>query len=217
MLSKLRPHLSYANVMATVAVFIALGGGSYAAIKLPANSVGNKQLKKNAVTLKKIKRSTRHALKGQKGDTGPRGATGAAGPGASRLNWSETISNPVATQLFSSGDGLTVSAKCDFDSLNDANRVTIVFGATGSGAKASATWTDKESDELQAFPFQDGNSNGGFTVVTTTGHGTTTSRFRRLEGQAIVSNAIRIVSVAFHALVDTNGNCELDATVTPAS
>ena len=57
MLSKLRSRLSYANVMATVAVFIALGGGSYAAIKLPANSVGNKQLKKNAVTLKKIRQA----------------------------------------------------------------------------------------------------------------------------------------------------------------
>jgi hypothetical protein len=217
MLAKLRPHLSYANVMATVAVFIALGGGSYAAIKLPANSVGTKQLKKTAVTLKKIKRSTRHALKGQQGDTGPRGATGAAGPGASRLNWSETHSNPVATQLFSSGDGLTVSAKCEFDSLNDANKLTIVFGATGSGAKASATWTVQESDVPQVSPVQDGNSNGGFTIVATESNGTTTTLFRRLEGQAIVSNDIRIVSVAFHALVDTNGNCELDATVTPAS
>jgi hypothetical protein len=35
--------------MATMAVFIALGGGAYAAIKLPANSVGTKQIKKNGV------------------------------------------------------------------------------------------------------------------------------------------------------------------------
>jgi hypothetical protein len=55
------------------------GGPSYAAINLPANNVGTAQLKQSAVTLKKIKRSTRDALRGQKGDTGPRGATGAAG------------------------------------------------------------------------------------------------------------------------------------------
>jgi len=35
--------------MATVAVFIALGGGAYAAVTLPKNSIGAKQIKKNAV------------------------------------------------------------------------------------------------------------------------------------------------------------------------
>jgi hypothetical protein len=53
--TKLRGRLTYANVMATVAVFIALGGASYAATQLPKNSVGAKQLRKNAVTTAKIK------------------------------------------------------------------------------------------------------------------------------------------------------------------
>jgi hypothetical protein len=44
-------RLSYANVIATLALFIALGGGAYAVKK---NSVGTKQLKNNAVTSKKI-------------------------------------------------------------------------------------------------------------------------------------------------------------------
>ena len=48
-------RLTYANVVATLALFIALGGASYAALKLPKNSVGPKQLKKNAVTTPKIK------------------------------------------------------------------------------------------------------------------------------------------------------------------
>jgi hypothetical protein len=38
-LSKLRPRLTYANVMATVAVFIALGGSSYAALKVTGRNV----------------------------------------------------------------------------------------------------------------------------------------------------------------------------------
>ena len=50
-----RVRLTYANVMATVAVFLALGGASYAATQLHKNSVGTKQLKKNAVTTAKIK------------------------------------------------------------------------------------------------------------------------------------------------------------------
>jgi hypothetical protein len=52
---KLVPRLTYANVMATIAVFIALGGASYAAIKLPRNSVGTRQLRNGAVTAAKIK------------------------------------------------------------------------------------------------------------------------------------------------------------------
>ena len=39
-------HLSYSNVMATLGVFIALGGASYAAVALPANSVSAKQLRR---------------------------------------------------------------------------------------------------------------------------------------------------------------------------
>ena len=44
MLARFASRLSYANVMATVAVFISLGGGAYAMSRLPKNSVGTKQL-----------------------------------------------------------------------------------------------------------------------------------------------------------------------------
>ena len=49
---KIRSHINYANVMATIAVFLALGGSAWALAK---HSVGTKQLKKNAVSTKKIK------------------------------------------------------------------------------------------------------------------------------------------------------------------
>ncbi len=57
-LQGLRGGLTYANVMATVAVFIALGGASYAAVKLPKNSVGSSQIKKNAVTGSRVRNSS---------------------------------------------------------------------------------------------------------------------------------------------------------------
>lgn len=47
--SALRARLTYANVMATVAVFIALGGSSYAAVTLTKNSVKSKHIAKGAV------------------------------------------------------------------------------------------------------------------------------------------------------------------------
>jgi hypothetical protein len=51
----LRHRPSPAMVVACIALAVALGGTSYAAIKLPKNSVGAKQLKKNAVTPVKVK------------------------------------------------------------------------------------------------------------------------------------------------------------------
>jgi hypothetical protein len=87
----MRRHLGYGNVVATVALFVALGGVGYAAITLPANSVGTRQLKNGSVTLRKISRAARRALhgpgglvgpqgpKGPKGDKGPKGSTGPKG------------------------------------------------------------------------------------------------------------------------------------------
>jgi uncharacterized protein YjbI with pentapeptide repeats len=54
-MTAIRKRLSYANVMATLAVFISLGGGAFAALRLPPNSVGTKQLKQGAVTGGKVK------------------------------------------------------------------------------------------------------------------------------------------------------------------
>ena len=46
---------SPAMIVAFIALFVALGGTSYAAIKLPANSVGTTQIKKDAVIGSKVK------------------------------------------------------------------------------------------------------------------------------------------------------------------
>lgn len=61
---------SPALVISLIALFVALGGTSYAAIHLPRNSVGTKQLKKNAVTTRKIRK---HAVTAAK--INPKGLT----------------------------------------------------------------------------------------------------------------------------------------------
>jgi hypothetical protein len=67
-----------------LALFLALGGTSYAAVKLPKNSVGTAQIKNKAVTQAKLSTATVEALKGAKGATGATGATGAAGPAGAK-------------------------------------------------------------------------------------------------------------------------------------
>ncbi len=57
------PGVSYANVTATLALFIALSGGAYAAAILPANSVGPRQLKNSSVERAKIKNKAVNSAK----------------------------------------------------------------------------------------------------------------------------------------------------------
>jgi hypothetical protein len=86
-----RPKLTYANVTATLALFIALGGTSYAALALPRNSVGSAQirsravgpseLRSRAVTSRVIRdRSIRVSDMSARARTSLRGAAGATGP-----------------------------------------------------------------------------------------------------------------------------------------
>jgi hypothetical protein len=88
-MARIRSSLSYANVMATIALFLALGGGAYAALQLPKNSVGTRQLKKNAVVSSKVKNRSllgRDFKAGQlpRGLPGPKGDQGSAGPRGER-------------------------------------------------------------------------------------------------------------------------------------
>jgi hypothetical protein len=46
---RMRQRMTYGNVVATLALFIALGGTSYAAVTLPRNSVGSAQLRTGSV------------------------------------------------------------------------------------------------------------------------------------------------------------------------
>jgi hypothetical protein len=45
----------YANITATLALIISLGGVSYAAVQIPKNSVGSKQIKNGAIQAKDVK------------------------------------------------------------------------------------------------------------------------------------------------------------------
>lgn len=73
-----RGRLTYANVMSSIAVFLVVAGGTaFAASQLGKESVGTRQLKKEAVSLAKIKKGAKNSLKGA---TGPQGPAGPQGP-----------------------------------------------------------------------------------------------------------------------------------------
>ncbi len=66
-------------VISLIALTISLGGTSYAAVTLRANSVGAKQLRKNAVTSTKVANGSLLGADFKKGQL-PRGENGAPGP-----------------------------------------------------------------------------------------------------------------------------------------
>ena len=107
MLKALRSSLTYSNVVSTLCLFPLLGGVAYAAGQLAPNSVGTKQLKDGAVTLKKINKQVQREWKrfppgpplpgargpagakgdpGAKGDAGQPGAPGPAGPAGATVD-----------------------------------------------------------------------------------------------------------------------------------
>jgi hypothetical protein len=121
-------RLTYANVMATIAVFVALGGSGYAAIKLPKNSVQSKQIKNgqvkgadiaaNAVTSAKVKNGALLAADfkagqlpaGAKGDTGAQGPQGPSGVAAltvvtATANGNQAASVDCPAGLIATGGG----------------------------------------------------------------------------------------------------------------
>ena len=122
MKAKLASRISYANVVATLALFVALGGSSYAAILITGknvkdNSLTTKDVKNRSLLKKDFKAGQLPAGRqgatgapgapGAKGDTGAPGGPGAKGdtgaqgaPGVSGYEQVESglIANPAGTR-----------------------------------------------------------------------------------------------------------------------
>lgn len=138
MFAHLRARLTYANVTATCALFLALGGTSYAAFTLPRNSVGSNQIRAGAVrsselhngsiTLVDVSRRARAALRGAPGAPGPVGPAGPAG--APALRYFEAVS--------STGSLVSGTATSGGRSTSIGSYV-IGFAGSTSGCAAVAT------------------------------------------------------------------------------
>jgi hypothetical protein len=73
MRSKIRPRLTYANVISTLALFVALGGSSYAALKISGTSIERRsipgtKIKRNSITGKEVRESRLRVLHARRAD-----------------------------------------------------------------------------------------------------------------------------------------------------
>ncbi len=141
-----------------VALFVALGGTSYAATRLPSNSVGSGQIRAGAVTAVKIRNGAITAeklspeLRARLGVTRPSRPTPVTGP----PKWRD----PGILNAISSAGQTIVNQKIV------TVKVTASWVPTGLSITAGQhLWTDTRSDgswsgNPQFFPFSDANGLG---------------------------------------------------------
>jgi hypothetical protein len=184
MSSRFRPHLSYANVVSTICLFVLLGGTAYAVTGLSRNSVRSRHiapgqvkrsdLGRNAVTSSRVRNGTllrrdfrRGVLvrggrgpRGARGPRGLRGRTGARGPaGAPGLSALQLVSN-------SSGGGVAVdqsaTASCP------AGKVAISGGTETTAGGDVVVVSSRRTADGRGWTarWQDTNG-GGFTGTVT--------------------------------------------------
>ena len=158
-LTKLKSRLTYANVIATIALFLALGGGAFAAFKLPKKSVGTKNLKAKAVTEPKL--GDKAVSEGKIGDGAVTAAKLAGGAAYKNVVYREVVhgntSNSFSDDIQCAsgeqavGGGALVTAPgtrtppnndVDVDLLAsgpfDANELAVANGQTATGWHVSA-------------------------------------------------------------------------------
>jgi hypothetical protein len=115
----IRKHANPASLIAMVALFVALGGVSYAAATIGSaqiknNSVKSVDIKNGTIVTKDIKKSTRNALRGQQGPQGNVGAAGPAGPQGAQGIAGTAL---AYAQVNDSGPAFVSARTSDFDAV----------------------------------------------------------------------------------------------------
>jgi hypothetical protein len=168
-MKSLRSKLTYANVMATVAVFIALGGASYAAVKLPKNSVGTRQIKNNAITAAKIKNG---AVTGPKVKVGSLGTVPSAAHATNADSANHAASADTATTAGTAANAVALGGRPPAAFEKSGDLLGAVVSNNGTTAKfdrgTAGTTVERtaKGDVFVTFP----RNISQCTWVTSTGH-----------------------------------------------
>lgn len=159
----------YANVTATMALIVALGGTSYAAITLPANSVGSRQLKNDAVTSAKLRANavtskavSNGSLRAQDfkagqlpaGPAGPAGATNIVSRRSPSLPVGAGATGGVKLACNAGERAITAGLQSDADILNIfsiTESFPITTGDVPTGWFLEAKNTATASNQFLAF------------------------------------------------------------------
>jgi hypothetical protein len=184
----LRERATYANVMSTLAVFIALGGSSYAAIQLGANSVRSVNIKNGAVKKRDLGRNSVNSSKvvngslmtqdfapgqlprGEPGPQGERGPQGEQGPTGSvdTSNFYDTAASDSRYMQAANGRSFmtAVAPGADFQvQAGDAGKWRMIFSCADPTSAPSTLQFANSSDSAVNLFTDDGSANPTHTLM----------------------------------------------------
>jgi hypothetical protein len=168
-------RISPASLLALVALFVALGGVSYAAATIDGKSIQNnsipgKKLKNKAITNKKVKPGTlaanrltpaaRASLKGAQGQQGPAGLQGPQGPAGTALAYAQVNDGGASSLVVARTSGfsdVTRPAAGTYCLALDAGLVGQAFTAGGDPTRPTVASvehgnTGTQTDQLIVEP-----------------------------------------------------------------
>ena len=171
---RLANRLTYANVTATLALVVALGGTSYAAFRLPRNSVGATQIRAAAVRSSEVKDrslgvrdlsyAARSSLRGATGAPGPAGIPGPQGPAAAEY-----------FTVFAASGARLAGNSTSGGHAHDIGTYSVGFARSVAGCAASATLGTTDATAVTPGRITVGvNGDGSLAVRTYDVNGTPT-------------------------------------------
>lgn len=211
-MKSLKKHITYANLMSTVAVFLAISGATaFAATQLAKNSVGSKQIKKNAVTSSEIKKNAVTNAKIKNGavtsskikDGAVTGAkinlttlgtvpsastiTGLQRKGVVKVSPTNGATSAAARaaapeQPLVAAGPFTIYAKCYSDA-------STVYAYTYIKTTQDGSVVDSDSDDLYGDPFLDTTTTETNRETMTTSVGSNSSSFYGVHSSEVVAVA----------------------------
>ena len=224
MLIRIRRHLTYANVVSSLCLFVLLGGSAYAAAKITGKNVKNgsltgRDVKNNSLTGKDVKRLGAGDLKAGALPKGPAGPAGPAGPGAKRI-FVDTGVNVKAGIVFNSKD-FDVSVTCDNASeiliTRHAPANVALNGTEIHGPKNStSTATQPISDFLDGSPGAPVPLPRDHAVIATAGTGIAAADVT-VQSYLPGSDTRHAYTVVANIVDEGGSNCAAYGSVTPAS
>jgi hypothetical protein len=225
----LRSNLTYANVMATLAVFLVLGGGTAIASLIITD---NSQVASNTISGHKPP-TGKHAnlfvgsVNGQ--DVADNTLGGAdinestlatvpsAANGARKFVYDQPVQLgvPMVTPILTLKE-MTLKAACQLPSLSSQTYVYFRVASTVD-AGINYFYLDGEEDNTPTPVAKGTVIPAGGVVVPVQGQPSIGGTFRRFEGQLVYQNATRVITVTFHVIAnDDTERCQVDGTAVQA-